>query len=89
MHNKVFALSVLVCTGSFKGLSFCRSANLNLNLASGRGNIGAELSSAGRIKPSVMNRDATLANTLDRWLYRVKWRERTGAGVEAWRNPRS
>ncbi len=42
--------------GGFKGLSFSRSANLILNLASGRVNIGAELSSGARIKPLVMNR---------------------------------
>lgn len=58
-----FMQCLCVCVWSFKGLSSSHSDNLILNLASGRGNTGAELSSGGRIKPLVMNRDA--ANTLD------------------------
>lgn len=76
------------CTGGFKGLLFSRSANLILNLASGRGNIGAELSSGGHIKPLVMNRDATRANTLLHCFYKERRRERE-IGTLTLRYPRS
>lgn len=65
-----------VCVWSFKGLSFSFSANLIVNLACGRGNVGAELSSGATSKPMVMNRDATPTNTLDQWLYTKRLRER-------------
>lgn len=51
-----------------------------MNLASGRGNIGAELSSGGHFQSMVMNRGATPANTLDQWLYAERWKETDGKG---------
>lgn len=57
-----------VFIGSFKGLSFSCSTNLILNLASGRCNIRAELSSGSSIKSLIMNRDAAPANRLNQWL---------------------